>query len=93
MFSLPVSTLLSAIFILFYHVKSRFRVNDLLRNRIREKRINTQKSNDTKAKSYLDETLEDDDRREALAKQNENLRELNVKLTSETFLMSLSTVL
>ena len=93
MFSLSVSTLLSAIFILFYHVKSRFHVNDLLRNGIREKRINTQKSNDTKAKSYLDETLEDDDRREALAKQNENLRELNVKLTSETFLMSLSTVL
>ena len=93
MFSPSVSTLLFGILILFYHVKPRFHVNDLLRNRIREKRINTQKSNDTKAKSYLDETLEDDDRREALAKQNENLRELNVKLTSETFLMSLSTVL
>ena len=39
MFSLSVSTLLLAIFILLYHVKPRFRVNDLLRNRIREKRI------------------------------------------------------
>ena len=39
MFSLSVSTLLFASLILFYHVKPRFHVNDLLRNRIREKRI------------------------------------------------------
>ena len=39
MFSLSVSTLLFATLILFYHVKPRFHVNDLLRNRIREKRI------------------------------------------------------
>ena len=31
--------LLFAILILFYHVKPRFYANDLLRNRIREKRI------------------------------------------------------
>ena len=37
-FSLSVSTLLFAIFILLYHVKPRFHVNDLFRNRIREKR-------------------------------------------------------
>ena len=41
MFSLSVSTLVLAIFILFYHVKPRFHVNDLLRNWIREKRISS----------------------------------------------------
>ena len=39
MFLLSVSTPLFAIFILFYHVRPRFHVNDLLRNRIWEKRI------------------------------------------------------
>ena len=47
-FLLSVSTLLFAIFILFYHVRPCFHVNDLLHNRIREKRI----------KQHLDKELQ-----------------------------------
>ena len=39
MFLLSVLTLLFAIFILFYHVKSSFHVNDLLSSQIPEMRI------------------------------------------------------